>query len=68
MAAFEHALALLLLLTVLSVIGRRLPWPLPITYLLGASAATLWPEFPRVELDPGFFFLCFVPPLLFSDG
>ena len=68
MAAFEHALALLLLLTVLSVVGRRLPWPLPITYLLGASAATLWPAFPRVELDPGFFFLCFVPPLLFSDG
>ncbi len=68
MDAFEHALALLLLLTVLSVIGRRLPWPLPITYLVGASAITLWPAFPRVELDPGFFFLCFVPPLLFSDG
>jgi monovalent cation/hydrogen antiporter len=68
MAAFEHALALLLLLTVLSVVGRRLPWPMPITYLVGAFAATLWPAFPRVELDPGFFFLCFVPPLLFSDG
>lgn len=68
MAAFEHALALLLLLTVLSVIGRRLPWPMPITYLVGAFAATLWPAFPRVELDPGFFFLCFVPPLLFADG
>ncbi len=68
MHAFEHALALLLLLTVLSVVGRRLPWPLPITYLVGASAVTLWPAFPRVELDPGFFFLCFVPPLLFSDG
>jgi Na+/H+ antiporter len=68
MAAFEHALLLLLLLTVLSVIGQRLPWPLPITYLLGAIGAALTPWFPRVELDPGFFFLCFVPPLLFSDG
>ena len=68
MAGFEHALVLLLLLMVLSVFGRRLPWPLPITYVVGASLAALWPAFPRVELDPGFFFLCFVPPLLFSDG
>lgn len=68
MAAFEHALSLLLLLTVLSVAGRRLPWPMPITYLLGAIAASFWPAFPRIELDPGFFFLCFVPPLLFADG
>jgi CPA1 family monovalent cation:H+ antiporter len=65
---FEHALVLLLLLAALSVLGRRLPWPLPITYVVGAGLAALWPAFPRVELDPGFFFLCFVPPLLFSDG
>lgn len=68
MTGFEHALVLLLLLAALSVFGRRLPWPLPITYVVGASLAALWPAFPRVELDPGFFFLCFVPPLLFSDG
>jgi monovalent cation/hydrogen antiporter len=68
MAAFQNALVLLLLLTVLSVVGRRLPWPMPITYLVGAIAISYWPAFPRVELDPGFFFLCFVPPLLFSDG
>jgi monovalent cation/hydrogen antiporter len=65
---FEHALFLLLLLATLSVLGRRLPWPLPITYVVGAGVAALWPAFPRVALDPGFFFLCFVPPLLFSDG
>lgn len=65
---FEHALILLLLLATLSVLGRRLPWPLPITYVAGASLAALWPAFPRIDLDPGFFFLCFVPPLLFSDG
>ncbi|CAM3124410.1 Na+/H+ antiporter [Rariglobus hedericola] len=68
MAAFEHALILILLLTVLSVLGRRLPWPMPITQVVGAGLIALWPEFPRVELDPGFFFLCFVPPLLFADG
>ena len=68
MAGFENALILILLLTILSVIGRKLPWPLPITYVVGASALALWGRFPRIELDPEFFFLCFVPPLLFSDG
>jgi CPA1 family monovalent cation:H+ antiporter len=68
MVAFEHALVLLLLIACLSVIGRWLPWPQPITYLLGGVGAALLPVFPRLELDPGFFFLCFLPPLLFSDG
>lgn len=68
MAGFEHALVLLLVVAGLSVLGRRLPWPLPVTYVVGAGLFALWPQFPCVELDPGFFFLCFVPPLLFSDG
>ncbi len=68
MTAFEHALILILLLTALSIVGRRLPWPEPVTYVVGASAAAFWLHFPRVTIDPGFFFLCFVPPLLFSDG
>ena len=67
-AGFENALLLLLLLAALSVFGRRLPWPLPITYVVGAGLVGFWTPFPRIELDPGFFFLCFVPPLLFSDG
>ncbi|MES1195082.1 MAG: cation:proton antiporter, partial [Opitutus sp.] len=68
MAAFEHALVLLLLIASLSVIARWLPWPPLITYLLGGVGAALLPAFPRLKLDPGFFFLCFLPPLLFSDG
>ncbi|MDB6166044.1 MAG: Na+/H+ antiporter [Lacunisphaera sp.] len=68
MHAFEHALILLLLIASLSVVGRWLPWPQLITYLLGGVGAALLPAFPRLELDPGFFFLCFLPPLLFSDG
>ena len=68
MTGFEHALWLLLLTTTLSVIGRWLPWPQPITYVLGALFVGLSPLFPRIELEPEFFFLCFVPPLLFSDG
>jgi Na+/H+ antiporter len=68
MDAFEHALILLLLIASLSVIGRWLPWPPLITYLLGGVAAALLPAFPRFALEPGFFFLCFLPPLLFADG
>lgn len=68
MLAFEHALFLLLLIAALGVITRWLPWPDPITYLLGGVGASFLPIFPKLDLDPGFFFLCFLPPLLFSDG
>jgi monovalent cation/hydrogen antiporter len=68
MEIFEHALILLLLIAGLSVIGRWLPWPQLITYFAGGVGAALLPWFPRLTLDPGFFFLCFLPPLLFADG
>lgn len=68
MVAFEHVLLLLLLIAVLSVVGRWLPWPQLITYVLGGIGMALVPSFPRLKLDPGFFFLCFLPPLLFADG
>jgi len=68
MIPFEHALLLLLLVASLSVVGHWLPWPQLITYLMGGIAVAFMPGFPRFGLDPGFFFLCFLPPLLFSDG
>ncbi len=68
MAGFEHALLLVLLTTALSVVARWLPWPAAITYVVGAGLVALWPAFPQAKLDPEFFFLFFVPPLLFSDG
>jgi Na+/H+ antiporter len=68
MIPFEHALVLLLLVASLSVVGHWLPWPQLITYLVGGIGIAFVPGFPRFELDPGFFFLCFLPPLLFSDG
>lgn len=68
MATFQQALVLLLLVTGLGVAARWLPWPAPITYVLGGLGCAFLPAFPRVELDPGFFFLCFLPPLLFADG
>ena len=68
MTDFEHALILLLVVAGLSVAGRWLPWPMLITYLLGGVGAAFLPWLPRFQLDPQFFFLCFLPPLLFSDG
>jgi Na+/H+ antiporter len=66
--AFEHTLLLLLLIASLSVVARWLPWPELITYLAGGVGAAFLPGFPAFALDPGFFFLCFLPPLLFADG
>lgn len=68
MSGFEHALALLLIVTGVSVVARWVPWPRPIIYLVAGAAAGWLPFFPKVELDPEFFFHCFLPPLLFSDG
>ncbi len=69
MSAFEHALILLLLVAGLSILTRWLPWwPPLITYLAGGVGVALIPAFPRLKLEPGFFFLCFLPPLLFADG
>jgi Na+/H+ antiporter len=67
-ANFHHALVLLLLVSGFGVMARWLPWPAPITYVLGGLGCGFLPGFPRVELDPGFFFVCFLPPLLFADG
>ena len=68
MSGIDLALILLLLLAGLSVLGQRLPWPVPITYAVGGCLISLWPAFPTIALDPDFFFLLFVPPLLFADG
>ncbi len=68
MVAFQEALILLLITTILSIVARWIPWPRPITYVLGGVGFALIPKFPHLALDPGFFFLCFLPPLLFSDG
>jgi Na+/H+ antiporter len=68
MVAFQEALILLLITAILSIVARWIPWPRPITYVLGGVGFALIPKFPHVALEPGFFFLCFLPPLLFSDG
>ena len=43
MIAFQPALVLLLLVASLSVVGRWLPWPHLITYLIGGVVAAMTP-------------------------
>ncbi len=68
MASFEHALVLLLAIAGLTVVAGFVPVPRPIVYALGGIGLAYLPGFPAIALEPGFFFLCFLPPLLFSDG
>lgn len=68
MNGFEQALVLLLATTGLSVAARWVPWPRPITYVLGGIGLAMVPHMPRIELNPEIFFAGFLPPLLFSDG
>jgi CPA1 family monovalent cation:H+ antiporter len=68
MSVFEHTLLLLLAIAALSVVAGLAPIPRPIVYVLGGVALAFVPGFPAIELNPSFFFVCFLPPLLFSDG
>src|SRR5262249_44878184 len=45
-----------------------LPIPLPLVFILGGFALSFVPYLRDPTLDPGVFFLLFIPPLLFSDG
>lgn len=65
---FEQILLALLAATLLSGAARWLPWPPPITLVLGGIGLSWIPGFPEMRLDPEVFFLCFLPPLLFADG
>lgn len=68
MSTFEHTLLLLLAIASLSLLGKYIPLPRPIVYVLGGVALAYAPGFPDIAFEPDSFFLCFLPPLLFSDG
>lgn len=68
MPLYEQALLLLLLAALVSILARWLPWPAPITHVMAGVGLAFLPHFPRIALSPTYFFPCFLPPLLFSDG
>lgn len=69
MHSIEIVLAMLLAVVVSGFLVRALPFSLPlplVQIVLGAVIASVFKQ--GVTLDPAFFFLLFLPPLLFLDG
>jgi CPA1 family monovalent cation:H+ antiporter len=62
---FETVLALLVGVTFLALVARRLDVPTPALFVAGGLAVALVPGLPVVEFDPQLVFLVFVPPLLY---
>src|SRR3989449_2392524 len=62
---FETVLALLVGVTFLALVARRLGIPTPAVLLAGGVLVALLPGLPAVQFDPQLVFLVFIPPLLY---
>src|SRR2546426_1110040 len=62
---FETVLALLVGVTFLALVARRLAIPTPAVLLAGGVLVALLPGLPAVQFDPQLVFLVFIPPLLY---
>src|SRR5512133_1589365 len=62
----EIILGLLLAVTLLVMLARRLRIPYPILLVVGGLALSFVPGLPQVELEPGVIFLLFLPPIILS--
>src|SRR3989442_2451854 len=65
---FETVLALLVGVTFLALVARRLAIPTPAVLLAGGVLVALLPGLPVVQFDPQLVFLVFIPPLLFRTS
>jgi CPA1 family monovalent cation:H+ antiporter len=68
MATVELILALILVVTLASVVARRVRAPVPLVWIAAGVAMCLVPGFSRAHIDPTVFFVLFIPPLLYADG
>jgi CPA1 family monovalent cation:H+ antiporter len=66
MNEIEVILGLLLVVAALAVVAQRLAVPYPILLVIGGLVLGFVPGLPKVELDPEFVFVLFLPPLLSS--
>jgi CPA1 family monovalent cation:H+ antiporter len=64
----ELVLLLLVLVTALTFIARRLTVPYPIVMVLGGLVLGTIPALPEFELPPDLVFFVFLPPILFAGG
>src|ERR1041384_1897503 len=65
---FETVLALLVGVTFLALVARRLDIPTPALLVVGGLLVALLPGLPVVQFDPQLVFLVFIPPLLFRTS
>src|SRR6266496_2492580 len=62
---FETVLALLVGVTFLALVARRLDIPTPALLVAGGVLVAVLPGLPVVQFDPQLVFLVFIPPLLY---
>src|SRR5256884_5925876 len=62
---FETVLALLVGVTFLALVARRLDIPTPALLVVGGLLVAVVPGLPTVQFDPPLVFLIFIPPLLY---
>ncbi len=68
MREIELVLLLLVLVTALTFVARRLTVPYPIVMVLGGLLLSLIPGLPALELPPEIVFFVFLPPILYAGG
>ena len=68
MREIELVLLLLVVVTALTLVARRLTVPYPIVMVLGGLVLSQVPGLPDFQLPPDLVFFVFLPPLLFAGG
>jgi len=68
MSAVELVLGLMVPITVLALLARRLNVPYPILLVVGGLVLGFVPRLPSVTLAPDLVFLIFLPPLITAAG
>lgn len=64
---FEFVIAMLVLVTAMSWLAKRLGWPPSSALLVGGGVLAFLPGVPVISLDPGLVLVLFLPPLI-ADG
>jgi monovalent cation/hydrogen antiporter len=68
LVAIELVFLLLIVVTAIAILARRIGIPYPILLVIGGLFLGLIPGLPRIELEPDLVFLLFLPPILFAAG
>jgi Na+/H+ antiporter len=61
----ELVLVLMLAVAALAIFARRFHLPYPIIFVIGGAVLGLVPGLPRLQVNPQFIFVVFLPPLLY---